>query len=394
MIKNNFFIESEEKFGISLENDSVLKFFAPKILLDNKVLDNNFDQIKLLKNFIKVLKGYANSKSEEISYFRSESQSASIDIIEAYLNIINDYMENGDFIIFSKKNANNNRNINWSKTIKDNDVIIQRNSILYGSFKSKTKEKSNDDTFFKVYINALNDAQQLFLNPSLTINSIDINNEEALYYINKYLDSRFKDREIYIATQLKIIYSGRNFSTINESSFPVKYHEYFEYIFQFLVEKNIQKYSVKRKEKWNGIYLDYDSDKKTNGLDLRLDHIISKEDIYYILDSKFYGHYNFDTKPSNFPMTGDIIKQVGYKLYLSKILKKDVSKINNVFIFPKINNDPNNIKLFAKHYVENDNEKIFDIECIYVDINFLIENYIDEKNDNSLINLIFDNIRN
>lgn len=386
MIRTKFFIESDEKFGISMNAEDGLRFFAPRLLLKDVDKKNDFEQLKTLKKFISILKGYANSKSEEISFFRKEQQSTSFDIIEAYLNIINDYIENGSFIIFSKKSKKDRNNINWSRTIRDNDVIMQGNKILYGSFSSNTREVDNDDYFFKIYMNCLNDAQQLFLNSSLSSESISLNKQEAIYYINKYLDSHYKDREMYIAKQLKIIYSERNFSSVNEDSFSIKYHEYFEYVFQFLVEANIKKYSIKKNSdfftnRWKGVYRERDSDRKTNGLDLRYDHLIEKENIYYILDSKFYINYNFSDRPSNFPLTADIVKQVGYKLYFSKIFDVDISKIESVFIFPKTDAYDKNIKslYFADHLVENDLNNIFKIKCIFIDIENLIDNYIAGK---------------
>lgn len=384
-MKSRIFEEDDNLFGLSMKKERI-SFYAPPILLKNIEKLNKFDEIDLLKKYVHILKMYANSKTENKLYFRDENKSTPLDIIEAYLNIVNDYIQNGDFSIFLKLHNRRPNQINWNKTIRDNDVIIQDNQILYGSFQSNGRKINDDDIFFKLYLNTLNDATSMFLNGPVSDVKSRINEKEALYYINKYIDTHFKDRELFIAKQLKKIYSNRNISTINESLFPMKYHENFEHIFQFLVEENIKEKSLK-KQKRNGEYWERKTNKKVSGMSLRLDHFIKLNNHYYILDSKYYQNTSFDSVPNGFPKTADIIKQVGYKLYISQAQKIDCKKIDNIFIFPSLEND-SALDYFADHTVADDKEGYFSIKCIKINIEDLIKNFIDRKTNISLLNLI------
>lgn len=393
MKKHTIFKPDNIKFGFSLTTDKRILFNAPDILLKNLDFENTFEQIQLLKKYVYLLRNYANSNNDNMAFARQDNKSTPLDIIESYINIVNDFIMNGDFLIFSKLNKKSQNKINWNKTIRNNDVIIQDNKILYGEFRSNDKKINMDDIFFKIYASTLRDATEMFLNGPANEIVSDLNEKEALYYINKYLDSHFKDREIYIAKQLKRIYSDRSLTSINEEIFSVKYHENFEYIFQFLIETNIEKYSIKHNFKTNkGSYKQVGTGKTTNGMSLKLDHIIDYNKKYYILDSKYYREYTFDKKypeKSNFPLTADIIKQVGYKLYVSKINNIPLSEINSVFIFPILSNEVSTAcAYFADHIVENDMEDHFLIRCIKVDVNKLVDNFIAGKLNQELLDCL------
>lgn len=384
-MQSRIFEEDDNLFGLSMKKERI-SFYAPPMLLKNLSRLNKFDELDLLKKYVYILKMYANSKTENTLYFREENKSTPLDIIEAYLNIVNDYIQNGDFSIFLKLNNKKPNQINWNKTIRDNDVIIEDNQILYGSFQSNGKKINNDDVFFKLYLTTLNDATTMFLNGPVNDVTSRINEKEALYYINKYIDTHFRDRELFIAKQLKKIYSDRNISTINESLFPIKYHENFEHIFQFLVEENIKEKSFK-KEKRNGNYIEKDTGTIVSGMSLRLDHFIKINNHYYILDSKYYKNTSFDSTPNGLPKTADIIKQVGYKLYISQTKNIDCKKIDNVFIFPSMECD-SDLDYFADHKVIDDHDGYFSIKCIKINVEDLIKNFIDRKTNFSLLNLI------
>lgn len=376
-----FFEIDDNKFGINMK-EGVLKFYAPEILLKNIDKMNRFEELNLFKSYLQILKEYYYSKSDISLYYRESMKSISFDAIESYLNILNDYMENNFLYSFSNENRNGNRNINWNKTIKNNDIIIQGESLFYGSFKSSNKINNKNDNFIKIYFSILNEAAKFFLNGPLIDIENKININEAIFHVNKYLDNNFKDRNIFIAKQIKNILVFQNKSTINEQIFETKYHENFEHIFQFLVEKNVRDFSC-FKEKRNGHYVS--EDQKKIGMILKLDHLIKIQDYYLILDSKYYKNVLKDKKFNNLPKTDDIIKQVGYKLYISEIKKIPINKIKNIFIFPS---DLRNEYFFCEHIVNDDPNNFFHISCLFVDIETLVINFLKKKTNKRLIHLL------
>lgn len=378
----SLFQEDNNRFGFDISNNEI-KFFAPKFLLKNIKFDNKFSQIDTIKKYMFILKSYANYNSDKILYCREDTLK-SFDLLEAYINIIDDYVKNGDFALFLNTTNTSPRKINWSKTIRNNDLIFQDNNILYGTFTSQAKKNNNSDFFFLLYNYVLNDASCIFLNNENTQSIMLINENEALYHINKYLDTHFRDREIFIAKQLKKIFCSRNFSNINEKAFEIKYNENFEHIFQFLVESNIYKYSVQKFKK-NGYYKNLYSQSNKAGLSLRLDHFIHYKEKYYILDSKYYYDFLYENELFNMPKTSDIIKQVGYKLYISEIKSIHPAKICSVFIFPS---EDKGVDFFSEHLVDNDENRYFSIKCLKININELIDNFLTKDLHYDLLKLL------
>lgn len=400
-INNIFEVDSENQFGICFNESRKIKFKIPKILESSTTNKNKIQEISLLKNYVYLLKSYVNSESSDLLFSTdSNSNISSLSTIDAYINIIDDYLKNGDFINFVQHHTKSQNRIDWIRTIKENEVIIQNKTmqrstgseqegkILYGSFKSKKKEIDENDIFLKIYIKVLNDAKIMFLEGNSFSFDKTIEEKNYVHYINKYLDTHFKDREIFIAKQLQKIYSVTKQDLNQDLKFNVKYHKKFEYIFQFLIEKNIKDYSIfekTKKDKLIGKYKFNDNSKTLDGLNLKLDHIIRSGNKCLIIDSKFYQKTNCDMKNIELPKTADIMKQVGYKLYIEKKLGIDISNIENIFIFP---NDKDNIEYFANHSLEGDDKNLFFIKCFKVNVNNLITNFIKRKNYDELTDML------
>lgn len=384
-MNNRIFKEHEDRFGLSMENKKIC-FFAPAILLDNIENLTKFEEISMLKDYMKILKNYAKYKEDSVIHSYEARKTTRLDVIEAYINIVNDYIQNGDFRIFIKLNNKSSNRINWSKTLKNNDVIIQKKKFIYRNFQSSNKQVNHDDVFFKIYSNILNDATTMFLYGPIYETTSKINENESLYYINKYIDTHFRDRELFIAEQLKIIHSSKLNSNIDENLFPVKYHDHFEHIFQFLVEENIKEFS-QIKEKRNGKYKNLQTNEITSGMSLRLDHFIKINNRHFIIDSKYYRNIDFIGQPNGLPKTADIIKQVGYKVYIAHVKKIHHATIDNIFLFPKLDNDVD-LEHFAIHTVIDDPNNYFTVKCIKIDVKILIKNYLSRKTHIDFINLL------
>lgn len=251
-----FKLNHKNKFGFSIEENK-LSFLIP-VFFENYLigLDKN-SELNLLKNFIYILKKYVYSKNKNEIISSEISNLNKLNIIEALMNLIIDYEKNGEYFIKNIKDKNNRNSINWSKTIKNNNVIVKSGPItstmitnedpkfIYGSFISKSKEIDKNIDFYKIYNETIDFAFSLFNGKDIKMDKSK--NKLYVSIINKFISNNFKDRDLKIAKQLKIIYGNLNNYGGIENKFKVKYHERFEHIFQFLVEQNISKYCIKHK---------------------------------------------------------------------------------------------------------------------------------------------------
>lgn len=387
-----FKLNHKNKFGFSIEENK-LSFLIP-VFFENYLigLDKN-SELNLLKNFIYILKKYVYSKNKNEIISSEISNLNKLNIIEALMNLIIDYEKNGEYFIKNIKDKNNRNSINWSKTIKNNNVIVKSGPItstmitnedpkfIYGSFISKSKEIDKNIDFYKIYNETIDFAFSLFNGKDIKMDKSK--NKLYVSIINKFISNNFKDRDLKIAKQLKIIYGNLNNYGGIENKFKVKYHERFEHIFQFLVEQNISKYCIKHKyTNEKGFYFIEKEEKKINGLNLKMDHIIEYNKKIKIIDSKFY---NIDNDINSIPKTNDIIKQIGYKLLLEKIYNVNINNIENIFLFPT----KESTEHIGYHDIESSEDSIFFIRCIKINVYKLILSYVKGKKFDDLINTIY-----
>lgn len=370
--KNN-----ENNFGFYFSENRI-KFYIPFIFDDNS--DNIYH---LLKRYNKILNKYIHSKNTEVfsNNKNNEIDIKSLNIIEAYLNLLDDWHNNNDFLIFKKDYKNKNRSIDWNKTFKKNEVIFSKNNIVYGDLISYKKSIDNDNKFFSLYCEGMKQAKEIFLQ----IKSEDVifpsGYNEQKYHLYKYAESHFKDREIFICKNLISIFLQKEDNNLKDNKFEEKYHTDFEFIWENIINNITRSKHVDKRLK-KGVF------ERNNeiGINLRIDTLLKDEDLYFILDSKFYQSYNQNFK---MPDTRDIVKQFGYKLFLNKLLGIPEEKIINLFIFPK-NTENKEVEIFNKHYINGDNNEYFTIYCIAVDINKAMDFYINEAIYQDLIDKVIE----
>lgn len=372
-------VNNDREFGFHKKPNENIIFYVPEQLKISDNIDNPFDYFKVLKLYIEVLLKYSNSKSKDINY-NNEDADYNLSVLEGLLNILEDYFHNDEFYLFEHFYSNNNNKINWSKTIRNNDIIISNENVFYKDFFSKNKKKDDHSQFYKLYKNALNISFQIFLGLDTEDISFEFSENEALYYISKYEDEHFKDRELFISKNLKKIYIDNMFSNHNSKVFESKYHTKFENIWENIIENLIPlKYQYNGfKSGTIGFYNIKRNNKlfKKDGLRFILDHIFEKNNKINILDSKFYHSEN-----NIFPSSKDIGKQILYKNYIHKI-ENNQKEVFNHFIFPK--KDKNNVFSFiGKHEVEGFEE--YTINCWELDIDYALNMFVNDYKSNLII---------
>ena len=176
----------------------------------------------------------------------------------------------------------------------------------------------------------------------------------------------------------------------------------YHYAWEVMIKKvfgnddNLQRYFPKIK--WN---LKYSKDTKPS---MRVDSVINKKDILYILDAKYYKYGIIGD--GNLPGAEDVDKQITYGEFNSR--KKEFNDVYNAFIIPynkkqnkfdltediiEVGNVTNNARIDDK-----DEEAYKKIAIILVDTKFLIDTYYrmdkeKEKLTTRLINQIEEAIK-
>lgn len=384
------FIESNERlFGIT-QNDGSIFFSVPKQLMPKK--ETNQEIIKKLLLYSDLLIKYEKTKSFSlINNNNKANHLINLSFLNGLIGIMDDYEENGYYFIYMNELSKTNKKINWSKTIRSQDVFVEKNLVIHNNFLSKSKKINYNHNVYKAYEIALKIASHFLKNSNTPLVELSISKLNKIKNdILNYEDSCFSDRDLKIINCLKLIF-------LNQYSFKknlgenFSYHEKFEIIWEHMID-NILPLKFKLDQKKikipKGKYVFLNQDKKSIlGAEFRIDHILSIDKNLLILDSKFYNFYHDNTAPK----TESISKQENYLKILSN--KSDFFDFNfyNFFIFPKnnvLNADP---EYFAYHEMQSDLHNIvnFKIKCIAVDLKKIIHFYLSNKYYNDLVNLCY-----
>jgi hypothetical protein len=390
-IIDNIFENNSDYFGFKFNKDNELKFLLPKFILPSEEL-NHFESFKLLKIYSGVVKKYQsqNKNSEDISnnydFFMNNNK------IYGYISLILDYFENSNFILFEQFYSKGNKKINWQKTLENQDIIIQNNKIIYNSFISKNKKRTNTDEFYRVYLYTFSLAWNIFFNQNFFDNEISINYSinKIKAIINQFIDEHFRDREIEIAHILKSIYDSLDVSISGNSAFQTEYCTEIQDIWETVVDSVIPNDIKKNQEQVKGKYLRVRDKFEIKGLSTEIDHCLKLEKTkrIFILDSKFYSTYhNFNSKKQ--PKSESINKQETYKRIM-ELENKDY-KVSNFFIFPKNNLKYKNPEYFCDHILQR--KKIDDnflIHCVALDFSKTCELFIKNSTYKDFIQLFIE----
>lgn len=395
MIKFKFaadiFEDSDEFFGFKYDKRNQLRFLLPKFITPKKEM-TPIESFKLLATYSNVVKKYyfknkhIEKISEQAQFYNHNNK------IHGYISLIIDYLENDNFILFDHFYANNDRKINWQKTLQHQDILIQDNRVIYNSFISKNKTRSNADDFYKIYMYTFSNAWKIFFQQNFFDDEVflDFSIQQVKAIINQFIDENFRDREIQIAHILKGIYDNFNVSTEGKNELETEYCTDIQNIWEFMVESLIPKEIKEYKEQIQGCYRRISDKFEIDGLITEIDHcvkLVDKKRIF-ILDSKFYSTYhNFNSH--NQPKSESINKQETYKK-LKEIEYPDY-QISNFFVFPKNNPKNKKAEYFSDHILKKyDIDHNFLIHCIALDFSTVCQCFIKNIEYKTFLDFIYD----
>lgn len=372
--KNNVLVSFPKKFYSSQKLQS---FYLP--ISNNREINNDIQILyKLMKKSVN--RNIKNNSGEEIL----DKDSFPLD---SFNYIYEYFLKYGLF--FEKNEISNYGNkgkIDWKKTFNKSSIIVNNGNVIY--LPLVVKKQNHKYVFLSkcmsYVITLVSDKfkiLQKLQKPNLYIKDINWNNSKAIIIkLQNYYQSVFKDREKLLITHLINIFKHKS---SNDNSLKLK-TKTFELIFEDILLEflnfnfiNMDKDGfIKFSEKKLNITTNFKKEKfypdfrKKHGRRIEPDFYLEKMGCRYIFDSKYYLKVN----ELNY-------KQISYYFLLKNYHKASINTTYNLLLLPteRENNDIQNKKVHFKFNDDyNDNESDFFINEQYINIKFLMLNYINQ----------------
>ncbi len=326
--------------GIKINNHEI-DFYYPETYSISKM-----DDLKEFReDVLSILKTIEIAKTMSVDKTKIESSLADTEklALMSYLWIINDYLANGFYINREREYKLNQRGkINWKRTLK-NQPIVSKGNVIYNNLVVEVRNNM-DNLLVDIHKYCVKESIRiigwLFNLDSSRIETKPFNSTIKKMYITALkneIDKTFDDyKKLRLNHMLKVIKGLDGNNSTGEFVYGVD--TYF-YIYERMIDSifgsqdNMKDFNPKAN--W---YLVKDSFKKKKSSELRPDTILMKDDIAYILDSKYY-RFGFTGLSSDLPETTSIQKQITYGDYLKQNAKINIKDIRNAFILPYNRND-------------------------------------------------------
>lgn len=133
--------------GLIVVKDVVIKCFPKYLSLDKVETEEQYDYVTgCLKQVIRVLEKYSNSKEPVVKMYNPNEEGGSLNFLAIILYLLNDYFENGIYTIsIYKIEENGEGEILWDKTINETFAILNEDGPVYPNyFTSRTIVNDND----------------------------------------------------------------------------------------------------------------------------------------------------------------------------------------------------------------------------------------------------------
>lgn len=334
-----------------------------------------------------VLAEYNDTKSEFSPLADEQSFRIEKFPIQAYMTVINYYLNYGYFQIRDSTFASHKSgNINMGRTIKKEQPIVTKKGFIYSKF--QVKQYSNTDKELITEINKYC-VYESNLKIGWLYNLPPIQKPartKELFVYKQYLHDLWlkenKDREKRLfKAMLDILDFTSQFDKPEEFYFGTNR---FEYIWERLIQAT---YGNKEKDyyfprtKWllrNGI------DKDNNAIEP--DTVMEYDGNIYVLDAKYY-KYGLTQKKTDLPASSSINKQISYGEYIATNKKFEEErnqgmKVFNAFLLPyDCKNSPYNESEDHYYYLgeaisewKKNTQTYERVQGILVDVKFLVEN--------------------
>lgn len=387
-----------EKVGLEIKDGKIF-FTFPVAYYDDKKEDLSVDILdeeyrKAVLNLLRLLSRYRQKR--EIENYNQENSKFPI---EAYLWIIRDYIENGNYRDSEiRYKVNGNGKINWKKTIKNNKIFLENENLVYKELITKQIKYDVENQITNIHDfcvqTAINIFGFIYGIPLKKVSNRSIKNEIKLQWIQilrKELLQTFNDHKISLLKNMIDMLQSLDINKLNSNEFSLVAED-FNYVFERLVDEkfgNVDSGYYNPQGEW---ILDGE---KFPSSQMRPDTIHIDDKAIYIIDSKYYMYgYTKDKRQDKLPDISSIHKQITYAQYIDNPLNKlnlDNKKIFNIFILPKngkfisqnnlIKKElKNDISYIGYARLKNKSKKEYDnIYTFLINLRKLVENNLNER---------------
>lgn len=372
--------------GIKANNDGVLVYFP----LGYELSDTDNEIRRDIIHLLNVL--YTFDKKEKIIPIRKYDKPQKVEFpLNAYLEIIRHYMENGYYIETEPIYKTRDRGkINWSRTIKTQKPLLQKNSNgsyspVYTNFTVRESNPNENKEITHIHRHCVYESFDklgwIFTSYMPPEPEGDLDTKRFIIILQKKLSNTNNDKKkLLFKSMIDMLKYMDALSDTNDFFFGT---ETFENVWEKLIDKAFgieDKNKYFPKTEWHLLY-----GEDPNFKPLEPDTIMIYEDKIYVIDAKYYKYGNTGI-PSHLPPTASISKQITYGEYLKE---KDPF---NAFLMP-YNMHKNPFELNGEFATigeaiskwKSGNNKYEHIQGILVDTRFLMHNY--ENKESNIIKL-------
>ncbi len=397
-LKNRCKVATQEEnnrfVGIKADNNNAIVYFP----LGYHLTDNDYELRKDIIHLFSIISDFKNKDEGNISKKNFDEIYEVNFPLNAYMEIINYYMEYGYYKeIDSFYKTSDMGKVNWQKTIKEQNPLVIKTNIqtfypVYNSFTVKKITPNENEEITLIHKHCVYESFKkigwIFTSymPSKPLGVLNKNN--ALIILRDKLANTNNDIKKRLFQSMIEMISNMDENIDNQLYFGT---EKFEYILEGLIDKTFginNKEDYFPKADWN---LHYNDNKST--YPLQPDTIMELNDKIYIIDAKYY-KYGSTRDSKDLPDISSINKQITYGEFINKFKGGTDKEIFNAFLLPynKENNLFKEDNLFmnvgeAVGQWKSNKHKFEHVQCLLIDIKYLMYNYKNSSKKENIIKL-------
>lgn len=382
--------------GIKIRNSKIDFYYPETYNFEESSIEKSRNDVIAILQTISIAKTHSDSKIKIESSF---SNNGAIPLL-SYLWIIRDYLINGFYINREKVFKKNQRGkIDWKRTL-NGQPIISNGNIIYSDIIVSVKNDL-DNIIVEIHKYCVKKSIDIlgWLFGIKTSNFIEVRpfyKELKNAYadtLKKELCQTFDDeKKEKLKHMLAIVEGLSDDQNSNEIVYGV---DSYAYIFERMINSIFGNREASKFNPSADWYLKTKGYEPFSSTDLRPDTILIKDNIAYVLDSKFY-RFGYTADKKDLPETTSTQKQITYGDFIkNNKMGDEIQKIRNAFILPynKYNNKLGlNETLEYIGYSKTDYRKgVEDHEIIHtflIDLKHVIETWNKRNHGEDIANLV------
>lgn len=322
--------------GVKIKNNRIDFYYPETYNFDESSVEKSREDVIAILQTISIVKTHSDSKIKVESSF---SNNEAIPLL-SYLWIIRDYLINGFYVnkekIFKK---NQKGKVDWKRTL-NGQPIISKGNVVYSNIIVSVKNEL-DNIIVEIHKYCVKKSFDV-LGWLFGIKNSNFIETKPFYkgLKNVYIDTLRKElrqtfddeKKIMLEHMLSIIEGLSNDQNSDELVYGV---DSYAYIFEKMINSIFGNRNAKEfNPSANWFMKSNDFKKPFASSDLRPDTILVKDNVAYVIDSKFY-RYGYTADNRDLPETTSIQKQITYGDFIkNNKIDDEIQNIRNVFILP------------------------------------------------------------